>query len=181
MADTRYLVRRRQTWYLVIKVPVDVRDQIGVGDKIVQSLKTRDLTVAQRARWSLVTDWNARFEVARNKRAWTPAEIEEKAQKEFWTCLQDWEEAGAKLKDLEPVIELHTEKLQSGDLADLDFALAWARISAANGRIAALNGKRYQAPKTFGRSAIDTKTLRPVSEAKVKAVKRHSNGTPYRR
>lgn len=169
MADTRYLMKRRQTWYLSLKVPADVREQTGEGDRIVLSLKTRDLSQAQRVRWALVADWHARFEVLRGKRIWTPAEIEEQAQKEFWKCLKDWEEANSKLEDLEPVIDLSTEKLQSGDLTDLDFALAWARISAANGRIAAMNGKQYQAPKTFGRSAIDTKTLRPVSEQKVNA------------
>jgi hypothetical protein len=80
MADTRYLKKRRQGWYFCIKVPVDVQEHLNGKTEIVQSLKTRDLSKAQKDRWPLVAEWTAKFDVLRGVRRWTPAEIEEKAQ-----------------------------------------------------------------------------------------------------
>jgi hypothetical protein len=85
------LKKRRQTWYLVMKVPAELQTVVGRQD-IVKSLGTRDLTRAQKDRWPLVADWTTRFEVLRGNRQWTPAEIEEQAQREFHETLKAFAE-----------------------------------------------------------------------------------------
>ena len=50
MADTRHLKRRHETWFFTLAVPRDLRAKLG-RDRIVLSLKTRDLREAQDARW----------------------------------------------------------------------------------------------------------------------------------
>ena len=92
MADTRFLKQRRQGWYFQIAVPADVRDRFG-KPVIVKSLKTRDLTQAQRQRWALVQEWNDAFDRARGRIALTSAEIEQHVQKAFRTLLEEAEEA----------------------------------------------------------------------------------------
>ena len=63
MANTQYLKKRRQGWYLNLPVPSDLQHKHGTH--IVKSLKTRDLSVAQSRRWELVAEWHAQFEVDR--------------------------------------------------------------------------------------------------------------------
>ncbi|MBL8667613.1 MAG: hypothetical protein JNM48_09150, partial [Rhodospirillales bacterium] len=59
-----YLQQRRQGWYVVVAVPKDVRPIIGQA-KIVKSLHTRDLQIAQRLRHAEVTAIQASFDRAR--------------------------------------------------------------------------------------------------------------------
>lgn len=59
-----YLQQRRQTWYVVVAVPKDVRPIIGRA-KIVKSLHTRDLQIAQRLRYAEVASIQASFARAR--------------------------------------------------------------------------------------------------------------------
>lgn len=172
MADTRYLKKRRQTWYFVIKVPADLQAKVGRQD-IVKSLGTRDLTQAQKDRWPLVANWTAQFDVMRGKRQWTPADIEERAQHEFHEALKMLAEYGEDEDNLDIFIDLEVEKIEGGRLSDLDHALAVARIAAANGRKAALRGEMFTPPVTFGRHAIDPLTLKPVTARKRDA------GTPF--
>ena len=53
MAEMTYLQRRRQTWYVRIKVPNSLYPAVG-KHHIIQSLKTRDLNEAKRLRWAVV-------------------------------------------------------------------------------------------------------------------------------
>ena len=46
MPDSLYLLRRGQTWYVRFPVPVRLRKRLGKAE-LVQSLKTRDFTVAR--------------------------------------------------------------------------------------------------------------------------------------
>jgi integrase len=101
--------------------------------------------------------------VLRGVRTWTPAEIEEKAHREFHDTLRMLEEVGQDEEGNDALLDQEAEKIESGKLNDLDFALSWARIAAANGRNAALRSKIYKSPETFGRRAIDPITLRPVT------------------
>jgi integrase len=60
------LEQRRQGWYVVLDVPKAVQEAVGQRRK-VQSLKTRDLSVAQLRRWPVIAEWQREF--ARGKRA----------------------------------------------------------------------------------------------------------------
>ena len=82
MADTRYLKRRRQTWYFHLAVPADLRAKLN-KTHITETLRTRDLTKAQRARWEKVAQWSDAFEKARGSVPLTNAEIEAQAQRVF--------------------------------------------------------------------------------------------------
>lgn len=62
--DKRYLKRRRQGWYLAVDVPKELRATVGKV-KIVLSLKTRDLKVAQARRWSALEHIKRTVEAAR--------------------------------------------------------------------------------------------------------------------
>jgi hypothetical protein len=53
--DRRYLVRQRQGWYVRVKVPKELKAQVGKSE-IVRTLQTRDLAVAQSRRWSVVSE-----------------------------------------------------------------------------------------------------------------------------
>lgn len=167
MADTRYLKQRRQTWYLVLKVPADIADKFGKAE-IVKSLGTRDLSQAQKARWQLVADFTAQFEVLRGTREWTPEDIEEKAQAEYRETLKALAEYNEDEDNLDIFAEMEFEKLEAGPLSDLDDALIKARIAAAAGRRAALRGKNFAPPTVFGRRGIDMETLQPVTVKKRK-------------
>jgi len=87
MADERYLKQRRQGWYFVIAVPRELRGKPPWGAKtaIVQSLKTRDLSVAQKERWTKVTEYTEAFRKAAGDIPLTRAEINEQA----WRVYQD--------------------------------------------------------------------------------------------
>ncbi|MDM7850426.1 site-specific integrase [Pseudochrobactrum kiredjianiae] len=165
MADTRYLKKRRQTWYFCIKVPSNAKATIGKSD-ITQSLQTRDLTEAQKLRWPLVADWSARFEVASGSRSWSAAEIEQHAQREFHQTLEMMEEHSHDDDTTALFAELEGDKLANKQLPERERALTVARIQAAVGRRAALSGKSFTAPTVFGRNAIDLVTLQPVTKPK---------------
>ncbi|MEY9584062.1 DUF6538 domain-containing protein [Sinorhizobium fredii] len=167
MADTRYLKQRRQGWYFAMKVPADLVQKMG-KTAIVQSLRTRDLTQAQKDRWPLVAEWSAQFEVLRGKRTWTPAEIEEKAQEAYQGTLKMLAEHNECEENVDIFAELEAEKLENEKLNDLDFALVSARIAAAVGRRAVLDGRTFAPPPVFGRNGIDMETLQPVSLKKRK-------------
>lgn len=178
MADTRYLKLRHQTWAFQIKVPADV--QAAIGKKvIVQSLKTRDLTKAQKDRWPLVVEWNARFDIARGKRQWMPAEIEEQARREYQNTLEIFQEVGETEENLDIFIGLEGDALEDNrnakgePLSDLEYAQTKARLVAASGRKAALNGQPFTPPETFGRNAIDLVALKPVIHL------RRNKGRPF--
>ena len=166
MADTTYLKKRRQTWYFTMKIPADVRHAFEGKSDVVKSLGTRDLTKAQSARWPLVAEYKARIDVVRGHRELTPAEIEDRASEEFDRTLREMHELGYDQNDCANLIDTESDKIELGRLSDLEYAMSFARVNAANGRISAARGKIYDRPKSFGRSAIDPLTLRPVSAAK---------------
>ncbi len=59
--DTRYLVQRRQTWYVRVTVPPRLRKAVG-NTHIVRTLKTRDLAEAQRLRHVAVAQIKAELD-----------------------------------------------------------------------------------------------------------------------
>lgn len=61
-ADTRWLEQRRQGWYAVLYVPVALRPVLG--NKLRQSLGTRDLLAAQKARHAVLGEFRKRVELA---------------------------------------------------------------------------------------------------------------------
>lgn len=172
VADTRYLKQRRQGWYFSMKVPADLVGKIGRKD-IVISLRTRDLSQAQADRWRLVAEWTSRFEVARGTRVLTPAEIEQKAQASYQETLAMLAEYDEDVENVDTFAELELERLAEERLDDLEYAVTSARIAAAAGRRAALNGEIRMPPAAFGRNGIDMKTLQPVRLVKA------ASGEPF--
>jgi integrase len=164
MADTRHLLQRRQSWYFVLKVPADLRAKFP-SPHIQMSLKTRDLSAAQKARWAVLADWTAKFEVLRGHRQWTPLEIEEKAQAAYGEALREYEEHAYDADTLDLVRDAAVDRAEGGKLSELEEAENSARVQAAIGRAAALRGKTYQRPHTFGQRGIDLLTLQPVARA----------------
>jgi len=61
-SDTRYLKRRRLTWYLNLTVPADLRGRVGSSGTISETLRTRDLKVAQGRRWERVAHYHEVFD-----------------------------------------------------------------------------------------------------------------------
>ena len=57
----RYLKRRHQTWYFNMAIPRHLRQHFDGKSMIVQSLKTRDLRVAQPLALKLAAEWQTRF------------------------------------------------------------------------------------------------------------------------
>jgi integrase len=101
--DTAFLKQRRQTWYFQIAVPRDLQKPLGEmrnGGKpvplIVESLKTRDKSEAQRLRWEKHRDAMDLFDRLRGRKALTLAEIEEAAEATFREFLRDAQEAAEK-------------------------------------------------------------------------------------
>lgn len=151
-----------------MKVPADLVAKVGKPD-IVKSLRTRDLSQAQKDRWPLVAEWMAQFEVLRGNRTWTPAEIEEKAQAEYRETLKTLAEYNESEENVDIFADIEAEKLENVKLDDLDYALTTARIAAAAGRRTTMRGKIYTPPITFGRNGMDMETLQPVTAKKQKA------------
>lgn len=172
MADTKYLLQRRQSWYFVLKVPADLRDKFP-SPHIQIPLRTRDLSQAQKDRWGVLADYTAQFEVLRGKRLWTPLEIEAKAQSVYSETLTMLAEQDMEGDAIDTFIDLEVYRLESGKLSEMDHALSMARIAAANGRIAALQGKATEPPAVFGRQGIDPLSLQPVRD------KKHGKGLTF--
>lgn len=63
MADTRWLEKRRQTWFAVVYVPPRLHGVLG--KKLRRSLQTRDLRVAQTKRHIAVAEFKTMIDAAR--------------------------------------------------------------------------------------------------------------------
>ena len=61
VADTKFLQKRRDGWYVQIVVPRDLRRALG-SHSLIRSLRTRDFTVAQRRRWQYVEEAHEEFD-----------------------------------------------------------------------------------------------------------------------
>lgn len=66
MTDSKYLIQRKLGWYFQMAVPTDLQPRFP-GKKIVKSLQTRSLPVAQRRRWILYGELQQQFTLLRNK------------------------------------------------------------------------------------------------------------------
>lgn len=63
--DLRYLMKRRQTWYVRVRVPPSLQERAG-KDHILRSLKTRDYVEACRRRHAVVAEIKAWLESLRH-------------------------------------------------------------------------------------------------------------------
>jgi integrase len=66
--EKKYLRQRRQGWYVRVRVPPALREEIG-DTHVVRSLKTRDLATARQRRWKAVADIKAHFAEIGSQRA----------------------------------------------------------------------------------------------------------------
>lgn len=88
MPETRYLQKRRQTWYVRVAVPPTLQKKIG-KQHVLKSLQTRDLAVARDRRWAAITEIKKQFsELKGNKVGWLPDGIDltsfEREQREWF-------------------------------------------------------------------------------------------------
>jgi integrase len=163
VGDTRYLRQRRQTWYSRVKVPAHLRDAYGKPE-IVRSLQTRDLGIAQSRRWAHVQEAMADFErFQAYPGAPSPEEIQEQAWETYHDALEQAEADGLDEEALDQSLDVLRDALIEGKLGDLEEAKALAVVAAFNGRIAALRGRPYQPPASFGRTGVDRVTLKPIT------------------
>lgn len=61
MGSYSYIEPRRRRWYFVLDVPKDCREVVGKR-RIVRSLKTESVTVAERSKGALLDYWKTTFE-----------------------------------------------------------------------------------------------------------------------
>ncbi|WP_406853788.1 DUF6538 domain-containing protein [Alsobacter sp. KACC 23698] len=61
---SRYIERRRLTYYAVVEVPPSLREKVG-KKRLIRSLETRDLAVARDRRWQVVAELKREIEDAR--------------------------------------------------------------------------------------------------------------------
>lgn len=73
-AGKQYLLKRGHTWYFRLTVPEVLRKHEGKKE-IVESLKTRDLTVAQRLRWERLEHHQKRFDAMRGAPIASPSDL----------------------------------------------------------------------------------------------------------
>ena len=121
MADTQYLKQRRQGWYFVLAVPRDVQEAYGMP-RIVETLRTRDLTVAQRLRWERRAHFESVFERLRGRQRLTQEDINGITREEYQETLLTMGENGAghAEDDAEPTALEAGAMATVGVLEDLD-------------------------------------------------------------
>ena len=67
MADTQWLKKRRQGWYVRVRVPADLQEAVGQSE-IVRTLRTTDLKAAQQKRWQALAAIQSELEELRKSR-----------------------------------------------------------------------------------------------------------------
>jgi integrase len=72
--DNRYLIRQRQTWYVVVEVPPSLRKRLG--RRIKRTLDTRDINLARARRWRTLAKIKDLIEDTRKGREGDPLELE---------------------------------------------------------------------------------------------------------
>jgi integrase len=185
MADTRYLKQRRQGWYFQMAVPSDVARKWTGTTPITISLRTRDLSRAQSERWPLVAEYQARFDVLRGTRKYTPAELEETAERTFKAALKRFDKEGLRPDALdqladeirrdelnEPQPDAETDEADETGGDEMERAKQYATVYAAYARMAALNGREWKRPPSLSRDPdrqiIDPVTLEPLGRRRSK-------------
>ena len=67
--DERWLQMRHRCWYVVREIPKALRSQFGGKRRLIQSLKTDNLTLAQARRHRVLAEWQKQFDAARAPKA----------------------------------------------------------------------------------------------------------------
>ncbi|WP_412064665.1 DUF6538 domain-containing protein [Rhizobium sp. SYY.PMSO] len=60
MARLSYILRRGASYYVRVRVPLDLAEVIG-KQELVKALGTKDETEAKRRMWPIVEEWNRQF------------------------------------------------------------------------------------------------------------------------
>jgi integrase len=63
--DERWLQMRHRCWYVVREIPKALRSHFGGKRRLIQSLKTDNLTLAQARRHRVLAEWQKQFDAAR--------------------------------------------------------------------------------------------------------------------
>ena len=129
--DTRYLVQRRQTWYVRVTVPPKLRKAVG-NTHIVRTLKTRDLVEAQRLRHVAVAQIKAELDAidkGEDGTAVSAALIWREAWINADARAQDPDHQHTEQQSVELAIETHAEKVEEAQ--GLDAAKDFYRIATS--------------------------------------------------
>lgn len=105
-ADNRYLVRQRQTWFVVVEVPPSLRKRLG--RRLKRTLKTRDIHVARARRFRVVAEVKELIEAARQGKDGSTIEQEALAWREALTAAENGDTAGGSFpRDEDPADFIH--------------------------------------------------------------------------
>jgi len=63
--NTKHLIQRNFTWYARLGIPIDVRPKLGRKREFIQSLKTKDQSVAIIKAKPLIAEWQNTIHMAR--------------------------------------------------------------------------------------------------------------------
>ena len=91
--DNRWLVRRRQTWFVVVEVPPSLRAKLG--RRIKRTLRTRDINVARARRFAAIAAIRAQIEAARKGQEGDPITLEARAFREALLEARNSAESGS--------------------------------------------------------------------------------------
>lgn len=106
----RYLIKKRRRWYAVMEVPKQVRPKIGNKRRLMKSLKTESLTVAETRVHSVIANWKQQMAHLQNGNSNTDATtaIEVEAEK---LRLKGWNEPDIYLYQRDVAEEFKDENL----------------------------------------------------------------------
>ncbi len=109
MADLpKYIQQRRQGYYAVLEIPKALREHFG-KPRFVESLKTRDLKLAERRVPLLVSKWKAAIEKAKGTNTPAASLLWEALE---WRRILDEEEDGDTKQTLEEVLSTRLEEIE---------------------------------------------------------------------
>ena len=133
MADTRWMQRRREGWYVIVEAPAALRERLGKR-RFVRSLQTRDAAVARARRWKELASIKGEIEAARSDPAGASVTTEAMAWREAMEAARKGDSRAATGTEGDPegfIRDLVTER--AAELAATDGGKAATFFGLATG------------------------------------------------
>jgi integrase len=115
MADTRYLVQQKRTWFAVVEVPPSLRDRLG--RRLKRTLGTHDVHLARAKRWAVIAELKASIEAARSGPPQVTLDHEALAYRTALTDAKQLTEQ-SEYRDDNDWLETSSETLLSSEIAE---------------------------------------------------------------